>query len=168
MKRLATGQSPRVPSAARCQHRRIHLDRLPVNSREARANLVERENLAADIGIDDQLAALVDRLDQEMVRKGDAVEIETEAAADFEIHQRQRDRQSEPTIEDVVEKAVARVVVVLRVALEAFELEQKMRQQLHALDRILAGADDRLGLAGERRQLVEILVEGEGGIFFLL
>ena len=68
---------------------------------------------------------------------------------------------SEAAIEDVVQKRVARVVVVLGVALEALQLEQKMRQQLDALDGILAGAHDRLGLTRERRELVEILVDVE-------
>ena len=41
-----------------------------------------------------------------------------------------------------------------------------MRQQLDALDSILAGAHDRLGLTRERRELVEILVEVEVGVLF--
>src|SRR5437667_1366917 len=43
---VAQHPSENVPRAARFQHRRIQLDRLPVDLRETRANLVERENFA--------------------------------------------------------------------------------------------------------------------------
>src|ERR1700689_1334241 len=42
-----------------------------------------------------------------------------------------------------------------------------MRQQLDALDRVLARAHYGLGLARERRQLVEVLLDVEIGILFL-
>src|SRR5260370_628767 len=103
---LQVTQHPRqdVPCAARFQHGRIQLDRLPVDLREARANLVEGENLAADERIDDKLAALVDRLDQEMSRERHPKEIDAKAAADLKINHRERDRNSEASIDHVVEK----------------------------------------------------------------
>src|SRR5260221_7856126 len=60
-----------VTRAARLQHRGIQLYRLPVDLGQPRANLVECENLSANERIDDQLAAFVHCLDQEMRREGD-------------------------------------------------------------------------------------------------
>src|SRR6202044_1978111 len=108
---LQVAQNPRqdVTRTARLQHRGIQLDRLSVNLRQARAYLVKRENFSADERIDDQLATLVHRLDQEMIRERDSVKVDAEPAAHFEVDQRERDRQSEAAIDHVVEEGVARV-----------------------------------------------------------
>src|SRR4029077_2947579 len=90
------------------------------------------------------------RLDQEMSRERHAEEIDAESAADFEINYRKRDRNSEPAIDHVVQKRISRVFEILRVALEALQLEQEMRKQLNFLDGVLAGANYRLGFAGPR------------------
>src|SRR5258707_7183107 len=122
---VAQHPSQDVPRAARFQHRRIQLDRLPVDLGETGANLVERENFAADERIDDQLAALINRLDQEMSRKRNAEEIDTEPPADFEIDHRKRDRNSEPPIDHLVQERISWVFEILRVAFETFQFEEE-------------------------------------------
>src|SRR5713101_482686 len=156
-----------VPRAARFQHRRIQLDRLPVDLSETRANLVEGENLAADERIDDQLAALINRLNQEMSREGNAEEVDAEPAADFQIYHRKRNRNSEPAIDHVVQKGISRVFKILGVALESLQLEQEMRKQLDILDGVFAGANYGFRFARQRRQLVQVRVDVEVGILFL-
>jgi hypothetical protein len=56
--------------------------------------------------------------------------LESEPAGDLHVEDGERDRKSATTREYLVEKAVARVVVLLLIAAEAFELEERVVQGL--------------------------------------
>ena len=152
-----------VPRADRLQVLRRNLDRLAVDLGQARTNLIEGQNRAIIKRIDDELAAFIDCLDQEMSREADAKEAQAEAAANFEVKNGERDWNAPAAIEDFIQKRVARVGVFLAIALEALLLEQKMRQELDLLDGVVAHLDDHLGLARKRCDFVEIFVGFEVG-----
>src|SRR5208282_4833967 len=156
-----------LPMACALQHRGMQLDRLVINLRKAGLDLIETQDDAAGKGIDQKLAALVDRLHQKMTRKCHTVKIESEAAADFEVDDRKRYWDAEPALQHFVQERIARVAVAFFVALEAFLLEQEMRQKLHALDGIVPGADDWLGFPCQLRELVDARFDIEVRILLL-
>ena len=156
-----------VPPAHRLQHRRLQLDRLAVDLFEAGADVVEVEDRAAVERVDNQLAALVDRLDQEVRGEGDAEEVEPGAPSDLEVDHRERDRDAEAALQHVVEKRVARVAVVVAIARKAGAHEQEVGERLHALDRVLGLAQRALRRAPQRRQMLEVVRDVEVGIFLL-
>lgn len=156
-----------MPAAHRLEHRRLHLDRLAVNLFEAGADIFEVEDRAAVERVDNQLAAFVDRLDQEMRREGDAEEVKPGAPADLEVNHRERDRDTETALQHVVEKRVARVDVVVAIARKAGPHEQEVGERLHALDRVLGLAQRALRRAPQRRQTFEVMGDVEVGILLL-
>src|SRR3546814_1237060 len=64
---------------------------------------------------------------QEVARERNAIERHAEPARDFHLHHRQRDRIAPPALEDLVEVAVARVVVLVRSEEHTSELQSLMR-----------------------------------------
>ena len=74
------------------------------------------------------------------------------AARDLEVDDRERDRNADPPVEDLAQKAVARVVVVGGVAREAEVVEQAVADRLRAHD---AGLGALHGRRRARRDLVE-------------
>src|SRR5216683_3781509 len=153
-------QHPRqdVARADCLEHRGLHLNRLAVDFGEAGANLVQVENGPAVERVDDEFAAIVGRLDQEMVRKGDTEEVQAKAAADFDIDQRKCDGKAEAAFEHVVQKGVARVAEILAIAGEAFALEQELGEELNAFDRVGAAAYNRLSCDNHREFAPRVVV----------
>src|SRR6185295_16824859 len=68
------------------------------------------------------------RADAEVSWQADAEDLEAHPAPDFHDEHRERDRDAELPVEDVVETAVARIVVVVRVAAESRFVEQELAQ----------------------------------------
>ena len=85
--------------------------------------------------------------------------MQTDPPADLHHEHRQRDGNSQPSVEDVVQAAVAWIVVIVAVAAEAFFLEQELAQPVECLHRIAHEAGARppgqrvesLPLAGRRQ-----------------
>jgi hypothetical protein len=69
---------------------------------------------------------------QEVPREGNALELETDARGDLAVDDRERDRDSGAALENDVEKAVARVVVLLLIAAEAGFAAQERDEPRHA------------------------------------
>src|SRR6266699_1382447 len=86
----------------------------------------------------------------EMAGQADPLDLQAHPAADLHDQDREGDRDTELAIEDVVEAAVARVVVVVGIAAEARFVEQEVTQ---SLERAAPIAELRRGRAG--RELVE-------------
>src|SRR6266545_4984468 len=107
-------------------------------------------------GVEKDLRVAEARPRDEVARKSDAFDGEPEALADFHQHESERDRDTLPPVEDIVEKAVARVVVVLAIAGEPLRHEEVLAQAVEAADRIgrPARAVDAGGL---ERRLLELL-----------
>ena len=74
-------------------------------------------------GVDERVR-VVGGAQQEVARHPDAVEAQSQPAADLHGQHRERDRDAPPAVEDVVEERVAGVVVALRLAGEAHVDEQ--------------------------------------------
>ncbi len=85
--------------------------------------------------IDDQIVPVdrARRAHQEVAGKVDAGDLEAGAARDFHVDHRETDRDPSPPVEHFVEKAVARVLVVLTVAGEALFVEQVLVENLDRL-----------------------------------
>src|SRR5262249_61950049 len=66
---------------------------------------------------------------QEVTGEADPVELDTEPAADLDGEDGQRDRDPGAAVEDVVQEAVARVVVVRAIAPKAALLEEIPHEQ---------------------------------------
>ena len=75
------------------------------------------------VGVDETVR-VVALADQEVARHADADEVEIEAPADLDDHHRQRDRHADAPAQDLVEIAVAGVVVVVAVAREPLAHEE--------------------------------------------
>jgi len=69
--------------------------------------------------------------------QADAQDFQADAAADLHDEHRERDRDAELPVEDVVEAAVARIVVVVGVTAEALLVEQELAQPLEGASSIL-------------------------------
>ena len=87
---------------------------------------VEQDGVLADL-----------RAHDEVPGQADAGDLESDAPADLHEHQRQRDRDAEAAVEDLVQAAVAGVVVRLGVAAEAFFLEQELPEPMQATERVV-------------------------------
>ena len=60
-----------------------------------------------------------------------------EPAADLDQDQRERDRDAEAPVENLVEKAVSRIVIFLGVSAESLLLEEKLANAVKAAERVL-------------------------------
>ena len=88
----------------------------------------------------DEAVGIVAFADEEVSGHPDAVEIDPETTTGLDEHHRERDRHTEPTLEDVVEVGVARIVVVVAVAGEPLPDEDVLYQRVHG--RLRAGRGD--------------------------
>ena len=68
------------------------------------------------------------------------VDVQAHAPAHLYHQHGERDRNAEPAVEHVVQAAIARIVVVVAVAAEAFLLEEELAQPVERLHRIAHGA----------------------------
>ena len=69
-----------------------------------------------------------------MSGKPDPHRVQSQPLGYLDVDQRQRDRDAEPSFEDGIEKAVARVFVVVAISLEALADEEGVIQTSDALD----------------------------------
>ena len=90
---------------------------------------VEQHRIGAHVGAHDEVAG-----------QSDAQDAQPHAPADLHHEHGQRDGNPEPAVEDVVETAVARIVVVLAVAAEAFLFEEELAQPVERLHTVAHGA----------------------------
>jgi len=141
------------------------------------------QNRAAVKRVDDQILGIREILaggtpQEEVTRKIDAFDLETGAARDLHVQHAQRNRDAGTPLEDFVQEAVARVLIVAGVAaeLELVEKEVVQRQHLRVTLRIDArrrvgfGRDRRCseakaGFAAKRVELIEIRADVERRIF---
>src|SRR2546427_8180384 len=84
-------------------------------------------------GIEHELTALDRELDEKMPGERNAFQIEPEAFADFQIENGQGDGNPGAALHDLVQVAVARIVVIDQVAREAHFVEQVVVQREHPL-----------------------------------
>ena len=68
-----------------------------------------------------------------MAREADATDIETGAAAGLDVDSGERDGNARAALQNIIQKAVARVVVVVLVAVKAIIPGQKLGQALDGL-----------------------------------
>src|SRR6266581_166809 len=108
--------------------------------------------LPAGKRVEHELAAPDCELDEKMPGEGNALQVEAQALADFEIENGQRDRNPGAPLHDLVQIAVAGIVVVADVAREAHVVEQVVVQREHFL---LGKSVARDALPDRRRDSVE-------------
>ena len=105
-------------------------------------------------------------LGEEMARKADPEQDETEAARHLDVDHRQRDRDAGAALEHLVEEAVAPIVVVVLVAAEAALDGEELDQPAHALGVGAGGGDDRLRLGRQRVERAHVAPDVEAWIRF--
>lgn len=110
-----------------------------------------REDRAAVERIEEDPALSRLEADDEVRGEPDAVNGQPQAPADLDQDEGEGDRDAEAPVQDVVEKAVPRVVVLLRVPPEPLLLEQELAEAVKAAERVV------LPDAGLQRQPVEPL-----------
>ena len=113
-----------VLAPAGTQHSRLELHVAVEDAVEAVLAVFLGEQGAAVERVDEQRARGSVHPHHEVSGQADALHLEAGAARDFHEDGGQRDRDARATVEHLVEVAVARVVVALRVAAEALLLEQ--------------------------------------------
>src|SRR5262249_9498929 len=93
--------------------------------------------------------------DQEVARKSDSIQGDAEAPADLDGDDGERDGDSRAAFEDVVQEAVARVVVVVPVAAEAPFPEEVAGEEARGGVGSAAGGQTRSQAVGERVERAE-------------
>ena len=86
--------------------------------------------------VEQHLLAVHARARDEVAGQPDTHHLESEPPSHLDEDERQRDGNAEPPIEDVVEIAIARIGVVLRVAGEPLFLEEAFAQPVELSERI--------------------------------
>src|SRR5205085_7259239 len=102
----------------------IEFDLVPYCGREAPFQLLEAEELYPVERIDHQLPFREPHLAEEVAGKADALDVEPAAPAHLHVDDAERERDAGAPVEDLVEEAVARVVVVVVIAAEAELVEE--------------------------------------------
>ena len=105
------------------------------------------------------------RAHHEVPGQADARDVQTDPPADLHEDHRERDRNTEPAVEDVVEAAVARIVVRLDVAAEALLLEQELAEAMQAVERVVG--PPRARPLREEVEGPERVVDREAGVLDL-
>src|SRR5262249_18398131 len=100
---------------------------LAVDASEKFAELLGAERLSGE-RIEQERALALGR-DQKVTRKRDAAQRNRQPARDFDHDDRERDRNAQPALEDLVQEAVARVFVFGEVAVEALFFDQKLHER---------------------------------------
>ena len=124
---------------------------LAIRPRQQRAAV---ERIDQQVLVDRQIGRLLRRPDQEMARKIHAFEPESGPRRDLQIDDRECDRNARAPRHDVVEKAVARIVVARFVAAEAFLVEQQHVERRDAIERARAIAERREPLGGAAAEAI--------------
>jgi hypothetical protein len=99
----------------------------------------------------------------EVGREADAVDRQAEPPADLDQDQGERDRDAEAPVENLVKKAVSRIVVFLGVSAESLLLEEKLAHAVKAAERVLPQASGPNG-GGEAVQPEEVRLDVQIGI----
>ena len=115
--------------------------------------------------IDHELAAVELHLAEEMAGKADAVDAQAAAAADLHEDDAERQRNSRPPIEDFIEKAVARVVVVVAIPAVPELVEQVAVQASDLAFRARARRQTVLHACGQPIEQAQVMALVELGIF---
>lgn len=102
----------------------------PVDRTEAGEAGVGADAHTGVVGID-EATGIAAFAHEEMAGKADPVELDTEPAADLDQHDRQGDRHADPPPQDLVQVAVAGIVVVVPVADEAMVDEDVANEPFH-------------------------------------
>ena len=127
-----------------------HLRARGAGEQRLEAGPVQRR--AAPERIEDQRFGAAVDADQEVPRETDARGAEAETAGDLEVEDRQGDRDADPPGEHLGEKAVAGIVVVVRVAAKAELGEQPPGQRAPGLVGLAGGVDGRRRSASRARR----------------
>src|SRR5687767_7414044 len=134
------------------------------NAFQFSGTVLTRQDLSSVEGIENDLLASAHVFHQEVTGQSDACNWERKAACDFQIDGRQGDRYSHAALENVVEEAVSRIVVVFGVASESQFVEQHAIDRTDRVNRRVGGSfgpDAVCNLV----QLVDIRSDFELGIF---
>ena len=99
-----------------------------------------------------------------MRRKRYALHLQSDAAADFDINQRERKRDAALAVQNFVEKAVARIVVIRGVAGEAVLIKQKTVERNDGIGRADVGTQPTLERRGHLVEPRQIRCDVEIGI----
>ncbi len=91
----------------------------------------------------------------EVSREADAVDGQLQPPADLDQDQRERDGDAEAAVEDVIEEAVPRIVILLAVSPEALLLEKKLAQAMEPTEGIALRAPGP-GIGGEPVQATKV------------
>src|SRR5207237_431285 len=102
-------------------------------ARGDRLGLGALEPAAAAERVEEHQLVVHTRPHTEVSGQSDAQDFQADAAADLHDEHRERDRDAELPVEDVVEAAVARIVVVVGVTAEALLVEQELAQPLEGM-----------------------------------
>jgi hypothetical protein len=96
-------------------------------------------------------------------REAYAVDRQSEPAADLDQDQGERDREAEAPVENLVEKAVAGIVVLLGVSPESLLLEEKLANAVKAAERVLPRTSGPGG-GGQAVQPTEVRLDVQVGV----
>lgn len=99
----------------------------------------------------------------EVGREADAVDRQPDPPADLDQEQAERDRDAEAPVENLVEKAVSRIVVLLDVSAESLLLEEKLANAVKAAERVLPRTSGPGG-GGEAVQPAEVRPDVQVGV----
>ena len=141
------------------------LDLASHGARRDRLGLVALEPPAAAEWVEEHQLLADASPHAEVTRQADTLDLQADPPPDLHDEHRERDRNAEPAVEDVVEAAVARIVVRLDVAAEALLLEQELAEAMQAVERVIGPPGIR-----PRREKVEgpeIVGDGEAGVLDL-
>ena len=122
------------------------LHRPPQRARDDRLGVLAIDHPAAAEGIHHHLVAVHGGRDDEVRRQPDALDRQTHPPRDLDRDHRERDRDSQPPCQHVVEKAVSRIVIFLAVAAKPFLLEEEHPE---SVERPPSPEGTRAGARGE-------------------
>lgn len=140
---IAAAAAEDFADGRRCEVARLGRDIVGLKKREDLFAIAED---AAVEGVDEEGQVVHEAADDEVAGKTDGLELQADALSDEEVHDAERERDPRAALEDLVDEAIARVGVVLDVAVEAPLVEEHAVEDA-ALFAGAGGLDDELATA---------------------
>src|SRR5262245_7825698 len=123
------------------------------------------ENLTAIVGIKKEFFVAMPVLHEEVSRHADTGDWKVQPSRHFDVYRRQGDRYPDASIEHVIEKTVARVVIVIGVAPKCVSLEKHTVDLLNHFERLLRAAPFLLDRVRDFVEQLEIGIQFQLRIF---
>ena len=100
-----------------------------------------------------------------MAWHSDAEQRETDSSCHFHVNQRQRDRNSQPAIQNIIEERIPRIVVVIAIPSQSFLLEQNRVQGVDCVGSVANVASAAGNPLGQRFNPAHVGFDVEVGVF---